>query len=56
MSNLHIHSPPPIEDKRMFLHCRKCRRRRLHVVKFYEWYEPLAKCLTCHPKMKLVKA
>lgn len=35
--------------------CRKCKRRRLHLVLSYEWYGSDAFCLTCSPKHKTVK-
>lgn len=42
-----ICSPTPREQAKKIYKCRKCKRRRLHLVKFYEWYGPDARCLTC---------
>lgn len=39
--------PAPIETRRKFYYCRKCKKRRLHFIKFFEWYMPYAICLTC---------
>ena len=37
----------PIETRRWFLWCPKCKRRRLHEVKCYERYPPHVRCLKC---------
>lgn len=42
----HIHSPQSWTG-RSVQHCRRCKRKRRHVVTFYEWYEPRATCCTC---------
>jgi hypothetical protein len=37
---------PEFTQKRIF-YCRKCKKRRVHLMKFFEWYEPHANCLKC---------
>jgi len=42
-----ICSPTPRDEKKKFYKCRKCKKRRLHLIKHYEWYAPTGKCLKC---------
>lgn len=46
---------PVIGVMRRVLYCRRCRRKRRHLVRCYEWYEPGAACLTCRPELRRVK-
>lgn len=40
-------SPTARDTKKKFYKCKKCKKKRLHIIRFYEWYAPDGRCLTC---------
>lgn len=40
-------SPTPMDEKKKFFRCFKCKKKRIHLIKYYEWYGPSGHCLTC---------
>lgn len=45
--SIHIHRPPVIRSFHKVAYCHECRKRRLHLVLVYEWYDPHWVCLAC---------
>lgn len=44
---IHICTPEVVREKKILLPCYDCGRKRIHRVTFFEWYDPLARCLAC---------
>lgn len=44
---VHIHAPQPTWVHRRARHCKQCKRRRVHAVYCYEWYDPDWRCTSC---------
>ena len=49
-----ICSPAPVHTRTMVLYCQRCKRRRKAVVKFFEWYGPMATCTARRRRWKHV--
>lgn len=47
-------APKPESTARRYFRCRRCKRKRLHDVRFYEWYSPSARCRKCGRVINLV--
>jgi hypothetical protein len=52
--SLHICSPKPVEEKIKIFYCPKCKKKRKVIVKFFEWYPPIAVCKATRRRWKTV--